>query len=110
MGINIRDKLIDLHAVNRVSQFKVRQVFDLVVYVVEQDAGVQLIRGDRLVGQLVCLALQREDHLLFVGEKGHLHHVAFREFEGLSGKGVTLMVLFWSARRCDQLPPFELIM
>ena len=110
MGINKRGKLIDLHAVNRASQFVVRQVFDLVVHVVEQDAGVQLVRGNRLVGQLVRLALQREHHLLLLRLQAHLHHVALREFEGLSGKSGTLMVLFWSARRCDQLPPLELIM
>lgn len=92
------------------SQLKVRQVFDLVVYVVEQDAGVQLVRGNRLEGQLVGLALQGEHYLFLVGVEGHLHHVAFRELECLSGWDGTFMVLFWSARRCDQLPPFELIM
>lgn len=92
------------------SQLKVRQVFDLVVYVVEQDAGVQLVRGYRLERELVGLAVEREHYFFLVGVQGHLHHVAFRELEGLNGGDGTFMVLFWSARRCDQLPPFELIM
>lgn len=92
------------------SQLIVRQVLDLVVHVVEQDAGVQLVRGDRLEGQLVALALQRKDYFLLLRLQGHLHHVALAELEGLSWAVSTLMVLFWSARRCDQLPPFELIM
>ncbi len=32
------------------------------------------------------------------------------KFESLNVNGVTFMVLFWSARRWDQLPPLELIM
>lgn len=71
---------------------------------------MQLVLCHWLEGQLVGIAAHPEYHLLGVGAESHLNYIALRELECLHGKGATFMLLFWSARRCDQLPPFELIM
>jgi hypothetical protein len=70
---------------------------------------MELVLRDRLVGEFIAIALKLKQYLLRLRRDGHLYNVAPDKLEGLIYEIVTLILLFWSARRWDQLPPLELI-
>jgi hypothetical protein len=61
-----------------------RKVFNLIVDVVEQHTGVQLVISHRFIGQFVGLAVKFEYYFLQFSNEGDLDHIALAELEGLS--------------------------
>lgn len=73
---------------------EVRQVLDLIVHIVEQHTGMQLILCHWLEGQFIEAAAHPKYYLLSVWAECHLYYIALRELECLYGEAVTFMLLF----------------